>query len=191
MLAFYRSAFPALWLAALCGLALLARGAKADERRESLGSQCLHHGPLALAILLLWLPRLPFFPLLNQRLYRWAPWQFWTTLAVTAAGLAFTLWARAHLGRNGSVAVTLKRDHQLVATGPYAFVRHPMYTGLLTAFLGSALALGQWRGVLAFLIALAALWRKWRLEERWMRERFGENYERYSRRVPAVVPFGR
>jgi protein-S-isoprenylcysteine O-methyltransferase Ste14 len=190
MLAFYRAAFPALWIAALFAFVLLlARGAKADERREGLGSQILHHGPLALAILLLWLPRLPFFPVLNQRLYRWAPWQFWITAAATAAGLVFTLWARAQLGRNGSVAVTLKRDHQLVTTGPYAIVRHPMYTGLLTAFLGSALALGQWRGVLAFLIALGALWHKWRLEERWMREQFGESYEDYSRRVPAVVPF--
>jgi protein-S-isoprenylcysteine O-methyltransferase Ste14 len=192
MFAFYRAAFPAMWMAAGVALILLSRrGTKLDERRESMRSQLLHLGPLALAILLLALPRWPFFAELNRRLYPWAPWQFWITAAMTAAGLAFTVWARSHLGRNGSVAVTLKRGHELVTTGPFAFVRHPMYTGLLTAFLGSALSLGQWRGLLAFAIALAALWRKWRLEERWMRERFGDAYDAYKQRVPEVLPFWR
>ena len=73
-------------------------------------------------------------------------------------------------------------------TGPYALVRHPIYTGLLLAFIGTAFARGEWRGVLAVVIAWAALWRKLRLEERWMREQFGERYIEYSRRVPALVP---
>jgi len=60
---------------------------------------------------------------------------------------------------------------------------------LLVAFIGSAMARGQWRGVLAVLIAWWALWRKLRLEERWMAECFGQQYEAYSRRVPALVPF--
>jgi protein-S-isoprenylcysteine O-methyltransferase Ste14 len=76
-----------------------------------------------------------------------------------------------------------------VTSGPYRFVRHPIYTGLLLAFIGSALARGDWRGVLAVAIAFAALWRKLRIEERWMREEFGAAYEEYARRVAALVPF--
>jgi len=84
----------------------------------------------------------------------------------------------------------VKRDHTLVTTGPYAIVRHPIYTGLLLAFAGTALALGEVRGVLAIAIATASLWRKLRLEERWMGEQFGDAYERYRSRVPALVPLG-
>jgi protein-S-isoprenylcysteine O-methyltransferase Ste14 len=94
-----------------------------------------------------------------------------------------------HLGRNWSGAVTIKDGHELVTSGPYALVRHPIYTGLLLAFLGSAVALGDWRGALAFALAAGALWRKLRLEERWMREQFGDAYQAYSQRVAALVPF--
>jgi protein-S-isoprenylcysteine O-methyltransferase Ste14 len=94
-----------------------------------------------------------------------------------------------HIGTNWSGTVTIKQGHELVTTGPYALVRHPIYTGLLLALAGSALARGEWRGALAVLIALLALWRKLRLEEHWMREQFGEAYRAYSRRVAALVPF--
>jgi protein-S-isoprenylcysteine O-methyltransferase Ste14 len=103
--------------------------------------------------------------------------------------MLFTVWARVYLGGNWSGIVTIKHDHELIASGPYAIVRHPIYTGLLVAFIGSAVARGEWRGVLAVLIAWMALWRKLRLEERWMAERFGQQYEAYCRRVPALVPF--
>jgi protein-S-isoprenylcysteine O-methyltransferase Ste14 len=109
-------------------------------------------------------------------------------VALTAAGLLFSVWARLHIGRNWSGTVTIKQDHELVDDGPYRFVRHPIYTGLLVAFIGSALASDNGRGVLAVVIAFAALWRKLKLEERWMIETFGEAYVRYRERVPALVP---
>ena len=99
------------------------------------------------------------------------------------------MWARVHLGRNWSGIVTVKEGHELITGGPYAIVRHPIYTGLLLAFIGSALARGEWRGVLAVAVVLAALWRKLGLEERWMREQFGSAYQAYSQRVAALVPF--
>jgi hypothetical protein len=83
----------------------------------------------------------------------------------------------------------LCRDHELVTSGPYAIVRHPIYTGLVLAFVGSAITLGEMRGVLAVVIVVASLWRKLRLEERWMAEQFGDDYERYRDRVRALVPF--
>jgi protein-S-isoprenylcysteine O-methyltransferase Ste14 len=144
--------------------------------------------PLLLAFWLLSTKRAPG-AFLNERLFPWAPWEFWVAASLTVAGILFTVWARVHLGGNWSGIVTIKHGHELIANGPYAIVRHPIYTGLLVAFIGSAMAGGEWRGVFAVLIAWWALWRKLRLEERWMAERFGQQYEAYCRRVPALVPF--
>jgi protein-S-isoprenylcysteine O-methyltransferase Ste14 len=186
----YRYLFPAMWLSWAAYWWLASRGAKPTERREPLGSRLLHVVPLSLAFWLLWNQRGPI-AFLNERLFPWAPWEFWVAALVTAAGILFSVWARIHLGGNWSGIVTIKHGHELIADGPYAIVRHPIYTGLLIAFIGSAMASGEWRGVFAVLIAWLALWRKLRLEERWMAERFGQQYEDYRRRVPALVPFWR
>ncbi|WP_233489525.1 methyltransferase family protein [Solidesulfovibrio fructosivorans] len=114
---------------------------------------------------------------------------FWIGIGLTALGLLFAAWARHCLGANWSGVVSIQSGHELVRTGPYALVRHPIYTGLLTAFAGSALTLGQWRGVAAVALAILALWRKLALEERWLIEEFGEPYKAYRRRVRAVIPF--
>jgi len=140
--------------------------------------------------MLLWVDKAPG-RFLNVRLLPWAPWEFWVAAAVTTAGFGFAVWARLHIGRNWSGTVTLKENHELITTGPYAIVRHPIYTGLLLAVVGSALARGEWRGVVAVLVTWLALWRKFRLEEAWMLELFGEQYAAYRRRVPALVPFSR
>jgi len=184
----YRFLFPAMWLSWAGYWWLASRGAKPDERREPLGSRLLHVLPLVLAFWLLWAKHVPG-AFLNETLFPWSPWQFWAGALVTATGMLFTVWARVHLGSNWSGIVTIKHDHELIADGPYGLVRHPIYTGLLVAFIGSAMARGEWHGLLAVLIAWWALWRKLRLEERWMAERFGQQYEAYRRRVPALVPF--
>ena len=186
----YKFLFPALWLAWVAYWFLASRAAKPTERREPMGSRLLHVLPLLISVWLLWAEKLPA-PLLNERLFSWVPWEFWTAALATALGLLFTVWARIHLGRNWSGTVTIKQDHELVASGPYAIVRHPIYTGLIVAFIGSAMARGEWSGVLAVCLAWAALWRKLRLEECWMIERFGEQYIAYCRRVPALVPFSK
>jgi protein-S-isoprenylcysteine O-methyltransferase Ste14 len=184
----YRFLFPAMWIAWGIYWWLASRGAKPTERQESLGSRLLHVIPLWIAVALLWLDRVPV-PFLNERIYPWSPWEFWLAALITAAGLGFTVWARLHIGRNWSGLVTVKQSHELVTTGPYSMVRHPIYTGLLVAFVGSAMARGEWRGALAVAIAWVALWRKLQLEERWMLESFGEQYAAYRQRVPALIPF--
>jgi protein-S-isoprenylcysteine O-methyltransferase Ste14 len=108
---------------------------------------------------------------------------------LTLAGLLFTVWARTHLGRNWSGLVTIKQDHELITSGPYSTVRHPIYTGLLLAFVGSALARSELRGILAVVLVFWALWRKSRIEERWMRDQFGDAYREYSSHVAALIPF--
>jgi len=186
----YKFLFPALWLAWVAYWFLASRAAKPTERREPMSSRLLHVLPLLVAVWLVWAEKVPS-TFLNERLFPWVPSEFWAGALVTALGLLFTVWARIHLGRNWSGTVTIKRDHELIAGGPYAIVRHPIYTGLIVAFIGSAMARGEWRGILAVFIAWAALWRKLRLEERWMIERFGERYIAYCRRVPALVPFSK
>jgi protein-S-isoprenylcysteine O-methyltransferase Ste14 len=128
-------------------------------------------------------------PLLGQRFIPAADWTHAVAAIVMAAGLLFSVWARRHLGTNWSASVTIKQDHELVTSGPYRIVRHPIYTGLLIAFAGLAISIGEWRGVLALALAGYSFWRKLRLEERWMMERFGAAYQAYSHRTPALIPF--
>jgi len=108
---------------------------------------------------------------------------------LTIAGVAFACWARYTLGRNWSSEVQLKQGHELIEQGPYGLVRHPIYTGLLLAFFGTALAIGEWRGLIALAIVASSFWFKLRLEERWMREQFGAGYLDYMQRVKALVPW--
>jgi len=183
----YRCLFPALWMAWVLYWWALSRHVKVTVRRESPVSRLLHIGPLVIAAFLVGAERVPFASL-DERILPWTVAFFWVGAALTAAGLLFTVWARVHLGTNWSGTVTLKRGHELITSGPYAFVRHPIYTGLLLAFLGSALARDEWRGVLALVLVALALWRKLRHEERWMREQFGDAYSAYSQRVAALVP---
>lgn len=184
----YRDLFPALWLSWAAYWWALSRNVKVATRREPLLSRLLHIVPLALAVLLLWVPSVPL-PVLGTRFLPRGTWLFWTGAVLTVAGMLFTVWARHHIGSNWSGIVTIKQGHELVTSGPYALVRHPIYTGLLLAFAGSAMACGEWRGVLAVALAFWALWRKLRIEEHWMHEQFGEAYEAYCRRVSALVPF--
>ncbi len=177
-----------LWLAWLLYWLISAATAKPTRRRESLASRLSHVLPLLLGVyLIIW----PQFGIawLSRPLLPDLPARFWLALALVAGGLGITVWARVHLGRNWSGDVTQKEGHELVRSGPYAYVRHPIYTGLLLALLGSAIALGEPRGFLGVLIVLAAFWRKLRIEEGFMRELFAGQYARYMSEVPALVPF--
>jgi len=109
-------------------------------------------------------------------------------IAVTAAGLLFSIWARAYLGRNWSGTVTVKVGHQLILTGPYRWVRHPIYSGLILAMIGTAINRGQVRGFVAVALLWIGFTMKRRIEERFMTTTFGPEYEEYSRTTGAIVP---
>jgi len=179
---------PAMWLAWVVYWWISARGVKPVLRREPLYSRLIYTIPLWVAVFLLAATG-PMGGGLSERFLPRESWLAALAIGLTAAGLLFAVWARRHLGGNWSGTVTIKEGHQLVTTGPYALVRHPIYTGLLLAFIGSAVAIGEWRGVLAVVVAAASFVYKLRLEERWMREQFGDAYRDYCRRVPALVPF--
>lgn len=179
--------FPGMWLAWALYWTFSALGNKKTRRREPVWSRAAHILPLAVGAWLIAARHLPG-GWLEQRLPLAGRAAYVAGVLIALAGFSITVWARMHLGRNWSGTVTLKHDHELVRTGPYAFVRHPIYSGLLLAFIGSALGRGEWRGVLAVAIVFLSLWRKLRLEERWMAETFGEAYERYRRDVKALIP---
>jgi protein-S-isoprenylcysteine O-methyltransferase Ste14 len=110
-------------------------------------------------------------------------------VAITLAGVTFAIWARVMLGRNWSGVITVKEGHTLVRSGPYRFVRHPIYTGMLTAVAGTALTHGSMRGVVALPFVALGFWLKTRTEEGFMVQEFGEDYRRYMHEVRALVPF--
>jgi protein-S-isoprenylcysteine O-methyltransferase Ste14 len=178
---------PAMWVAWFLYWVICARNAKRTVRRESLGSRAAHVLPLMVGILLVALPHLPG-AVFATRILPETFGTYWVGVIMILLGLAFAVWARRHLGGNWSGTVTVKENHMLIRTGPYAWVRHPIYTGLLTAVLGTAVARGELRGVWAIAICTIAFVIKLRIEERWMREVFGEAYERYRAEVPALVP---
>jgi protein-S-isoprenylcysteine O-methyltransferase Ste14 len=111
-------------------------------------------------------------------------------LAVVASGgTLFTWWARLYLGELWSNAITRKQDHRLVDTGPYGVVRHPIYTGLITAILATGAAVGTASTLVGAILISFGLWRKARMEEAFLKtELGGDQYEPYCRRVPMLVP---
>jgi protein-S-isoprenylcysteine O-methyltransferase Ste14 len=188
----YALPIPALWAAWLIYWSVAAIGAKAAKRRESAASRAAHLIPLALAVLLIFRsPRnLPSWAeFLSERFLASTDAGYGIGVVLVALGLGFSVWARRLLGGNWSGTVTVKENHELIRTGPYRVVRHPIYTGLLLAFTGSAIAIGEWRGVVAVLLVVFAFYRKIRLEERWMTDTFGERYGAYRAETKALIPF--
>jgi protein-S-isoprenylcysteine O-methyltransferase Ste14 len=109
-------------------------------------------------------------------------------LAAECAGLALAVWARRVLGRNWSGEITIKTDHELIRTGPYSVVRHPIYTALLSMYLGTAIVSGQMHALLGLVLAIIAYLRKTRLEEANLVRAFGTKYDAYRNETSALVP---
>lgn len=188
MLRFYESFFPVLWIAFLIYWQIKAVGTKTTQRLEPAASRILRALIFLVAIILLSTTRIPLRWLYLQ-LWPQGLWSFWLGAIVLVTGLLFAVWAREHLGRNWSRSVTIKQGHELIKTGPYAVVRHPIYTGILAGFLGTAIALSQVRGFIVFVLIFLILWIKLRMEEQWMRTQFGETYASYAHQTAALVPY--
>jgi protein-S-isoprenylcysteine O-methyltransferase Ste14 len=172
--------FAAVWLVWLGVWIVAAFWSKRTVRRE--GVSGLAHRILLVAAYVM------LFGLRGHRIFGVsAAWE-WMGLALTVAGAGFGIWARLTIGRNWSAAVTIKEDHTLVREGPYRIVRHPIYSALLLAMLGTAIGYGTVTGWLSLPVAFAALWFKLRIEEGYMRAQFGQQYLAYKREVKALVP---
>jgi protein-S-isoprenylcysteine O-methyltransferase Ste14 len=109
-------------------------------------------------------------------------------VVLTALGLGFAVWARVFLGGNWSASVTVKQDHTLIRTGPYRWVRHPIYTGILLGALGTALAVSQWRALCGVVVMTFAFYVKARHEETMMVQTFGAQYDDYKNSTGMLMP---
>jgi len=112
----------------------------------------------------------------------------WTAAALAVVGLAFAIWARVNLGRNWSPRPAIKEQHELVTSGPYAYVRHPIYTGVLLMAFGGALT-GSAFGIGTFVIALLVFGLRINKEERIMLDLFPNDYPEYQKKTKRLIPF--
>jgi protein-S-isoprenylcysteine O-methyltransferase Ste14 len=180
-----RMLVPVLWIGWVGVWAAAARRVKPTEWRESAASAFANRAPVLLGAAMLatseWLPAA-----LTRRLVTGPEPAVFGTLLV-AAGLAFSVWARWHLGRNWSAAVTVKEGHTLIRSGPYRFVRHPIYSGMVVALLGTALAIGEARAFIGAALILVGFVLKLRVEETRMRDTFPE-YADYCRHTARLIP---
>ena len=178
----------ALWAAFwISWLAAAAWSAKAESRVGMRGELAYRIVLIAGALALL--PRAHGYhgPL---RLWFVTLEEAWVCTGLLALGLIFSWWARIHLGALWSGWITRKTDHRVIDTGPYAIVRHPIYTGLLLAVYATAAAKGTILGLLGALLVTVGLWMKARLEERWLGEQLEPGaYHDYRRKVPMLIPF--
>lgn len=160
---------------------------KHTVERQSLVSALAHRIPVGLGWWMLAYPRFGC-PWTLQIIPRTTLLQILGAV-ICVYGLWFTIWARRTLAGNWSSDVTFKRDHELIRTGPYRVVRHPIYTGLLVMCLGTAIPIGQLRGVASLLLVSVGFWIKLGQEERLLLRHFPEAYPIYQREVKALVPF--
>lgn len=175
------------WIIFLLYWLLSAMRVKPMVERQSVGSALAHRIPLGFSYLLLADRHWP--PPMNRLLIPYPNWIMLIGADVCVVGLAVTLWARWTLAGNWSSDVTFKQGHELIQTGPYCFVRHPIYTGLLMMCLGIAFEIGRLRGGLALLLMAVAFWMKLKQEERLMLRHFPNEYPAHRKRVKALVPF--
>jgi protein-S-isoprenylcysteine O-methyltransferase Ste14 len=171
----------ALWWLAMAFLS------KSTKRRESVAQRIEHLVPAILGFMLIfrkgfggsWLAR-PIWPA--------NPVLLTLCVIATVLGLLFAVWARLILGSNWSGTVTIKTNHQLIRRGPYRSIRHPIYTGMLTALLATAMIQGLLSGMIGFAFVLLALYRKATREETFLSQEFGEGFSEHRQQTGMFLP---
>jgi protein-S-isoprenylcysteine O-methyltransferase Ste14 len=170
------------WLAA-------ALWSNRTEKTPGLAAHLRYRVPMLLGAVVLFYPAHSYEGPL--RLWRTGWLAAWGCVLLIALGMTFAWWARIHLGRLWSGNITRKADHHVVDTGPYAIVRHPIYTGLLLSLFATAAVKGVAWGFAGVLLTAFGIWLKATAEEAWLRQELGEGaYDNYRRQVPMLLPFG-
>lgn len=175
----------AIWMAFTIYWSIQAQRTAPATRAESKESRRFHQILLNGSILLLFLPvpglRERFVPLNNSVVA--------IGFVIQIASALLGVWARRHLGRNWSGAISSAEGHQLIRSGPYRLIRHPIYSAIIGMGIGTALISGEVHALFAAMILMAAYWRKIRIEEAHLRNLFGTAYEAYTRETSALIPW--
>jgi protein-S-isoprenylcysteine O-methyltransferase Ste14 len=160
----------------------------AVEKRAGIGREAAYRFVLVAGGLIFFVPAHGY----EGPLRLWhLPYQaVWPAIGAILLGFAFAWWARIFLGALWSGQVTRKTDHHIVDTGPYAIVRHPIYTGILLAVYATAALKGTVLGLVGAVVITIGLWMKARLEEGFLRDELGDAYDAYRTRVAMLLPFG-
>jgi protein-S-isoprenylcysteine O-methyltransferase Ste14 len=179
---FYIWTIYAIWVLVVVYLTVSAAGVKRDEKTH-LGQSL---GLMFALIAAFLLPHLSIFSFVNFAPV--SPTVSIVGIVLCVAGNAILISARHTLGKNWSQTVAAKIDHELITSGPYHYVRHPMYTGGLIATIGSAITAG---GVFVFLLVLLAPLFIWRTgaEDKLMTAQFPDEYPEYMKRTKKLIPF--
>jgi protein-S-isoprenylcysteine O-methyltransferase Ste14 len=172
--------FAVVWL-------ISAFNRKQTKQRESPGQRLTYVLPIVFAWLILKGFQVPR-GLLRARFLPDTPTIAWIGVVLAAMGIAFAFWARFHLGSNWSGVVTLKENHELIRTGPYRTVRHPIYSGILLGLLGTAVAMGEIRALVALAIIWVSFYIKARREESLLAREFGPNFAVHRQHTGMFFP---
>lgn len=174
----------AIWVVLWLSMAFFS---KSTKRRETPGQRLEHLVPVLFGFLLIFREG-PAARWLTKVVFPDNPMLMWACILVTILGLLFALWARLALGSNWSGTVTIKANHQLIRRGPYRFIRHPIYTGMLAALLATAITQRLLTGLLGFAIVLFALWRKAKREESFLSQEFGQAFDEHRQHTGMFLP---
>ncbi len=172
--------FAAYWLFA-------ALGAKRPAKKENPSERFMHIAVLAVGFFMFYGGAFRF-GVLNRRFLPDELWIAWSGAALTLLGVLFAIWARFTIGKEWSAEVQIKEGHQLIRNGPYAHIRHPIYTGILLALCGTAMAIGEYRAILGVVLFLVGFIRKAKKEERFLAGEFGLAFDEHRRRTGFFLP---
>lgn len=177
----------ALWL--LFGVYWLVSAfkRKKTKQRETILQRFGYTLPLFVVFYLLYQHQ-PHYGWLDNRFFPAGPFGERLGVVLTAVGIGIAFWARWHLGTNWSGVVTLKEGHELIRTGPYRSIRHPIYTGILLALFGTAITFGEVRGLLAMAIVWLSFYIKARREESFLSQEFGPGFAEHKQHTGMFLP---
>lgn len=178
------------WIIVMGYWLISAFSAKKVKTQESFLKQFLYYWfPLIIAVLLLGPGEWFGHSLLRENFVPHSNLVGGIGLSISIIGAIIACWSRYKLGRNWSLSVQRKENHELIQSGIYKIVRHPIYTGLLLLFIGNTLIVGDYRGILAVLIVSISFWIKLNKEEKLLIETFGNQYKEYKNKTKALIPF--
>ena len=176
-----------IWFAWFILWLLMAAWSKPSKRREFAWQRLEHVVPMMIGFLLIYRDTFAW-KWLADRVVRENSAVAWMGLTLTVGGLLFAVWARIALGANWSGTVTIKSGHNLIRRGPYRWIRHPIYTGLLASLVGTVMLQGGVRSFLGFGTILFALYRKARREEEFLSEEFGDEFAEHTKHTGMFLP---